>query len=62
MRLKFNSLDAIIYNMFGGQMAMHITPKTSPIPTVNFGGGNIMVLGAVFQHTVLAKFMSLTEG
>ena len=39
MRAKCNSLDAIIHTMFGGQMALHI------IPTVKFGGGNIMVWG-----------------
>src|SRR4029434_3358513 len=39
MRAKLNSLDAIMHTMFGGQMALYI------IPTVKFGGGNIMVWG-----------------
>src|SRR4029434_1293115 len=39
MRANLNSLDAIMHTMFGGQMALYI------IPTVKFGGGNIMVWG-----------------
>lgn len=42
MRPNLNLLDAIIPTVIGVQNAQHITPTTK-IPTLKFGGGNIIV-------------------
>lgn len=57
---KIERLVIIPLNMFGGRRLMSTIPRT-PIPTVNHGGGSIMLWGC-FLHMGLGDCTVLRRG